>query len=197
MDGPILSQPFMKPGFIEPGISQLDILPPNPTLDTRNDFLFLILFSAMVLTLILPTIFKTKIFGLTLGEYIRPIWYFIFVSLLAVFWQYQFGVTIIGNPLPLQVSQWVWEIMVFLSAYKLAKRPDFSYSNMFFLGILYSILIHGTKVSIRYFFYGRTIWYVLDRFLYGSLLVMVFAFIVGSLFVYERERKAKKIEAKG
>jgi len=126
-----------------------------------------------------------------LGEYLKPIWYFVLVALGVVFWQYQEGVTIKGDPLPLQISQWIWELMVALSAYRLAKIPNFGYANMFFLGVLYSILIHGSKVAIRYFFYGRTFWYLLDRFLYGSLIVMALAFVLGSVFVYENRRRRK------
>lgn len=186
----LFSQPFMQPGITEPGSSSLDILPANPALDVRNDTVFIPIFLAVALSLILAVLFKVKIFGLTLGEYIKPIWYFILVALAAVFWQYLVGVNLQGSALPLQISQWVWELAVLLSAYRLAKIPRFGYVNMFFLGVLYSIIIHGLKVSIRYFFYGKTLWYVLDRFLYGSLLVMAFAFVLGSIFVYFNRRRS-------
>ena len=78
--------------------------------------------------------------------------------------------------------------MVLASAYKLSRLPGFSYGNMFFLGILYSLIIHGLKISIRYYFYGKTLLYILDRFLYGGLLVMAIAFVLGSTFVYLRRR---------
>jgi len=188
MEKPLLNQPFLKPGLVPSGGWGLRILPPNPALEVRNDPIFIAIFLAVVLVLIFLAIFKIKIFGYTLGEYLKPIWYFVLVSLGVVFWQYQEGVTTAGNPLPIQISQWIWELMVALSAYKLAKNPGFGYANMFFLGVLYSILIHGSKVSIRYFFYGRTFWYLLDRFLYGSLIVMALAFVLGSVFVYDNRR---------
>lgn len=191
MEGPLLNQPFLKPGLVPPGGWGLRILPPNPALEIRNDPLFIAIFLAVILVLIFLAVFKIKIFGHTLGGYLKPIWYFVLVSLGVVFWQYQEGVTTVGDPLPIRISQWIWELMVGLSAYKLAKNPSFGYGNMFFLGVLYSILIHGTKVSIRYFFYGRTFWYLLDRFLYGSLIVMALAFVLGSVFVYENRRRRK------
>lgn len=191
MDESLLNQPFLKPGLVPPGSWSLRILPPNPALEVRNDPLFIAIFLTVVLVFIFLAIFKVKIFGYTLGEYLKSIWYFVLVALGVVFWQYQEGVTIKGDPLLLQISQWIWELMVALSAYKLAKIPNFGYTNMFFLGVLYSILIHGSKVSIRYFFYGRTFWYLLDRFLYGSLIVMALAFVLGSVFVYENRRRRK------
>lgn len=190
MDQSLFAQPFMQPGFTQPGSSNLDILPPNPAWDVRGDTIFIPIFLAVTLSLILIAIFKVKIFGLTLGEYVKPIWYFILVALGAVFWQYLVGVNLQVGTLALRTSQWVWELAVLASAYKLSKLPNFGYSNMFFLGVLYSIFIHGLKVSIRYFFYGKTLWYVADRFLYGSLLVMAIAFILGSVFVYLNRRRS-------
>lgn len=178
----------MQPGLIEP--ANLDVLPPNPALEVRNDMVFISIFSAVIISLVLLAIFKIKIFGLTLGEYIKPIWYFILVALAAVFWQYLVGVNTAGQTLPLRISQWVWEAAVLASAYRLSKISSVSYGNMLFLGILYSIIVHGLKVSIRYFFYGRTLLYVLDRFLYGSLLVMAIAFVLGCVFVYSNRRRS-------
>ncbi|MDI6734082.1 MAG: hypothetical protein QMD50_01130 [Patescibacteria group bacterium] len=186
----LFERPFMQSGVYEPGSSNLDVLSPNPSLDVRNDLVFCLIFLAVVLGLFSAVIFKIKIFGKTLMEYLKPIWGFVLISVATVFWQYLVGVTIEDETWQLRVSQWVWEIMVLASAYKLSKIPDFKYGNMFFLGILYSLIIHGLKVSIRYFFYAKTLWYVLDRFLYGSLLVMLIAFVLGSIFVYVRKRNA-------
>ena len=169
----------------------MNLLPPNPALDVRNDTVFILIFLTVVISLVITAVSKTKVFGLTLAEYVKPIWYFILVALAMVFWQYLVGVNLEGNSIYLRASQWVWELMVLLSAYKLAKLPKFSYSNMFFLGILYSIFIHGLKVSIRYFFYAKTLWYVLDRFLYGSLLVMLITIGLGSVLILLRDRKLK------
>ncbi|MDP1759925.1 MAG: hypothetical protein Q8L01_00415, partial [Candidatus Woesebacteria bacterium] len=74
------------------------------------------------------------------------------------------------------------------SAYKLIKTANFGYGNLFFLGILYSLIIHGLKISIRYFFYGKTFLYLIDRFLYGSLLVMAIVFIGGSMLLFFRQK---------
>jgi len=169
----------------------LDLLPPNQALEIRSDLLFSTIFVGTVLLFSLLAVFKTKILGKTLAEYLKPIWYFVLVSIFTVLWQYLFGLKIDDDLMALRISQWVWEAMVLASAYKLSKLPGFSYGNMFFLGVLYSLIIHGLKVTIRYFFYAKTLWYVADRFLYGSLLVMTFAFVLGSVFVYLEKRNKK------
>ena len=186
--GSLFNQPFMQSGVYEPGSSNLDVLPQNPAWDVRNDFIFIPIFLAVILTFVVLTIFKLKIFGKTLGEYVKPIWYFIAIAVAVVFWQYIFGVTLEGNSIQLRISQIVWELMVGVSVYKLSKK-GFGYGNIFFVGVLYSFFIHGLKVSIRYFFYAKTLWYVLDRFLYGSLLVMLIAVGLGSIFILSRNRK--------
>jgi len=84
----------------------------------------------------------------------------------------------------IRISQWIWEICIAVSAYKLIKTANFSYGNLFFLGVLYSLIIHGLKVTVRYFFYEKTFLYLADRFLYGSLLVMMIVFIGGSMFLF-------------
>lgn len=170
---------------------KLDILPSFNALDKRNGLVFTPIFLTVVLGFFLLAIFKVRIFGKTLGEYVKPIWYFILISILTVFWQYLFGLKIDDNLMALRISQWIWEAAVLASAYKLSKVPNFGYGNMFFLGVLYSLFIHGLKVSIRYFFYAKTLWYVLDRFLYGSILVVFIAMGLGSVFVFLRNRKPK------
>ena len=173
---------------------KLDLLPSITALDKRDNLAFSIILFVIILSFLLLTTFKIKIFGKTLGEYLKPIWYFVIVSILTVLWQYLFGLKIDDNLMALRISQWLWEAMVLVSAYKISKLPGFSYGNMVFLGILYSLIIHGLKITIRYFFYDKTLLYVLDRFLYGSLLVMAIAAVAGSAFsrfdrlirVYER-----------
>jgi len=167
---------------------KLDLLPQIPSLEKRSDTLFFTFLLVIILGFGALAVFKVKIFGKTLGEYVKPIWYLILIAILTVFWQYLFGLKIDDNLMSLKISQWIWEAMVLVSVYKLSKIPDFGYKNMFFLGILYSFFIHGLKVSIRYFFYGKSFLYVADRFLYGSLLVMIIAFILGSVFVYLRRK---------
>lgn len=167
---------------------KLDFLPQIPSLEKRSDPLFFTLLLITILGFAILTVLKVKIFGKTLGEYIRPIWYFILISIAAVAWQYLFGLKIDDGLMSLKISQLVWEICIAVSAYKLIKTANFSYGNLFFLAVLYSLIIHGLKVSIRYFFYGKTFLYLLDRFLYGSLLVMVIVFLGGSMFLFFRKK---------
>lgn len=167
---------------------KLNLLPQIPSLEKRNDPIFFVILLAIIIFFSILAIFRIKIFGKTLGEYIRPIWYLILISLAAVAWQYLFGLKIDDGLMSLKISQWVWEICIAASAYKLIKGSDFGYGNLFFLGILYSLIIHGLKVSVRYFFYAKTFIYLLDRFLYGSLLVMVIVFLGGSMFLFFKKR---------
>ena len=167
---------------------KLDLLPQIPSLEKRSDTLFFTLLLIIILGFITLAIFRVKIFGKTLGEYIKPIWYLILISTAAVAWQYLFGLKIDDNFMSIRISQWVWEICIAISAYKLIKGSNFGYGNLFFLGILYSLIIHGLKITIRYIFYEKTFLYLIDRFLYGSLLVMVIVFIGGSLFVFFRQK---------
>ena len=167
----------------------LDILPPNPSLEVRNDFVFIPIFLAVILVSAVVTLLKLKIFGKTLSEYIKPIWPLTIISLVVVSWQYLFGLQIDDNFMALRISQIIWEISVGLSVYKLSRNISFSYRHMIVVGVFYSLLIHGIKVSVRYFFYDKTLWYVLDRFLYGSLLVMLIAVILGFVFVFLRNKK--------
>lgn len=167
---------------------KLDILASYKALDKRGDVVFSLILLIVILGLCLLPVFKVKIFGKTLSEYLKPIWYFILISILAILWQYFFGLKIDDNLMALRISQWAWEAMVLVSAYKLSKLPNFSYGNMFFLGILYSIIIHGLKVAIRYYFYDKTLLYAIDRFLYGSLLVIAIAFIGGSMIVFFKRK---------
>lgn len=170
---------------------KLDILPSYKPLDKRGDLVFTLILLVVIWGLCLLSVFKVKIFGKTLGEYIKPIWYFILISILTVFWQYLFGLKIDNFRGAVMASQWLWEAMVALSAFKLSRVKNFSYGNMFFLGVFYSIIIHGLKVVIRYYFYNKTLLYALDRFIYGSFLVMVFAFILGSAFVYLKKKSIR------
>lgn len=167
---------------------KLDLLPQIPSLEKRNDSIFFALLLIIIIFFSVLAIFKIKIFGKTLGEYIRPIWYLVLISIGAVAWQYLFGLKIDDNLMSIRVSQWVWEICVAVSAYKLIKAANFGYGNLFFLGVLYSFIIHGLKITVRYLFYGKTFLYLADRFLYGSLLVMAIVFIGGSMLLFFRRR---------
>jgi len=157
-------------------------------LEFRSDPLFFTFLLFVILLFAGLTIFKIKIFGKTLGEYVRPIWYLIFISAAAAAWQYLFGLKIDDGLMSLKISQLVWEICIAVSAYKLIKTANFSYGNLFFLAVLYSLIIHGLKVTVRYFFYEKTFLYLVDRFLYGSLLVTIIVFLGGSMFLFFRRR---------
>ena len=167
---------------------KLDLLPPISSLEFRSDPLFFTFLLFVILLFAGLTIFKIKIFGKTLGEYVRPIWYFIFISIAAAAWQYLFGLKIDDGLMSLKIGQLVWEICIAVSAYKLIKTANFSYGNLFFLAVLYNLIIHGLKITIRYFFYEKTFLYLADRFLYGSLLVTVIVFLGGSMFLFFRRR---------
>jgi len=167
---------------------KLDLLPQIPSLEKRSDPVFFTIFLVIIIFFSVLAIFRIKIFGKTLGEYIKPIWYLILISLAAVAWQYLFGLKIDDGFMSIRISQWVWEICIAVSAYKLIKTANFGYGNLFFLGILYSFIIHGLKVTVRYLFYGKTFLYLADRFVYGSLLVMVITFVLGSMFLFFRRK---------
>jgi len=176
------------------GEGHLDILGPNPALEVRNDFIFFSLSLGVILSLVLIATLKIKIFGLTALDYLKPIWYFVLIAVIVVFWQYNF----VPLPIPIgedsgllavRISQWIWELAVILSAYNLSKVPNINYGNMFFLGVLYTIIIHGLKASIRYLLYSANLWYLLDQFVLGAGIVMVFAFVLGSAFVYVQKKK--------
>lgn len=133
-----------------------------------------------------------KIFGKTLKEYLWPIKYYIIVSVLIVISQYTVGLPLSDKyPIILNITQWVWELMIALSVIKLVRKYNFNIKNVFLLGVIYSIIIHGLKISIRYFFYDRTFWYLLGRFLYGSFLVMAVALPVGIAFIYFKKNPLK------
>ena len=168
--------------------SGLNLLPQIPSLEKRSDPLFFTLLLVIILGFAALAVFKVKIFGKTLAEYIKPIWYFILISITAVAWQYLFGLKIDDDLMSIRISQWIWEICIAASAYKLIKTADFDYGNLFFLAVLYSLIIHGLKASVRYLFYAKTFMYLLDRFLYGSLLVMIIVFLGGSMFLFFKRR---------
>jgi len=170
------------------GTDKLDILPRISYLEKRSDPIFFTILLTIIVFFSVLAIFRIKIFDKTLKEYIKPIWYFILISLAAVAWQYLFGLKINDNFMSIKISQWIWEICIAVSAYKLIKTANFSYGNLFFLAVLYSLIIHGLKIAIRYLFYEKTFLYLADRFLYGSLLVMVIVFIGGSMLLFFRRK---------
>ncbi len=138
-----------------------------------------------------------KIFGRTLLEYILPIKYYILASILIVISQYTIALPI-SNIYPqysfvINLTQILWEIMVALSVITLIKKyDDFGIKNLFVVWIIYSLAIHGLKVSIRYFFYSRDVAYVIDRFSYGSLLVFAVSVGLGTILLYIKKKKLFK-----
>jgi hypothetical protein len=184
----LLERPFLQGGVFQPSAARLDLLPPNPALEVRHDFFFLATFFLVVVALAFWGLTKSKIFGLTLAGYLRPIWPWVLLALAVVFWQYVVGVTLAGDPPWLRVSQLIWELAVAASVYQMLKTSTATYGRLFVLGVLYSLLIHGLKVTIRYFFYAQTLWYVADRLLYGSLLVMLLTVGLGFLLLFFQKR---------
>ena len=133
-----------------------------------------------------------KIFGKTLKEYIWPIWYYVMGAVLVVPLQYYVAVPLAYRfPFILNLTQALWALMVALSVIKLTVLYDFNFKNVLFLGVLYSVIIHGLKAFVfRVFLFpypgfavGQIHWYLFNRFFYGSFLVMIIVIILGVMFI--------------
>lgn len=135
-----------------------------------------------------------KLFGKTLKEYVWPIRYYILISILVAISQYYVAVPLsdrYGWPFLLNITQALWALMVAFSVIKLTVFYDFNFKNVLFLGGLYSVIIHGLKAFVfRVFLFpysgfpaGQIHWHLLNRFLYGSFLVMIIVIILGLLFI--------------
>ena len=142
-----------------------------------------------------------KIFGKTLKEYIWPIKYYILGAVLVVISQYYVAVPLANQfPFVLNMTQALWAIMVVFSVIKLILFHDFNFKNILFLGVLYSVIIHGLKAFVfRIFLFpysDPTIWqyflHLLNRFFYGSFLVMVIAVVLGFIFIRVKNNKEVK-----
>jgi len=165
------------------------LLPEGLMKDVRNDMVFTSLLAGVIILVLILIVSKVKIFGKTLIEYVKPIWPYMLIALLAVVSQYLIVLPLNDKfPYLANITQALWALMVALSVIKQSKEENFSLGNAFFLGVIYSVAIHGLKVTIRYLFYERTLFYVVDRFLYGSLLVMLIVVILGSLFVFLKNK---------
>ncbi|MBW2984093.1 hypothetical protein KY361_03205 [Candidatus Woesearchaeota archaeon] len=169
---------------------QSRILPKN--LQRGYNKLFFIIPLFIVITLLLILFFlNTKLAGKTLKEYLWPIKYYVAGAILIAISQYVIGLNY-NIPYFLNLTQALWALMIVFSLIKLIKTyGDFNILNVLILGILYSIVIHGLKVSIRFFFYFKPVWYLLDRFLYGSLLVMIIVLITGPIVIYLKKKGVK------
>ena len=130
---------------------KLDILPRIPSFEIRSDTLFFTLLLVIILGFGALAVFKVKIlenFRRIHQAYL--VFYFNFLVMVA--WQYLFGLKLNDNFMSIRISQLIWEICIAVSAYKLIKFSNFNYGNLFFLGILYSMIVHGFKITIRYLF---------------------------------------------
>ena len=165
------------------------LLPERFMKDERNDMVFVsVLFGVVILILVL-VVLKVRVFGKTLAEYVKPIWFYILGAMLVALSQYLIVLPLADKlPYLMNVTQALWALMVALSVMKLSKEENFNLGNAFFLGVIYSVAIHGLKVAIRYFFYEKTLFYVVDRFVYGSLLVMLIVAILGPLFLFLKNK---------
>ncbi|MFH0713778.1 MAG: hypothetical protein V1644_02820 [Candidatus Micrarchaeota archaeon] len=131
-----------------------------------------------------------KLFGKTLKQYLEPIKYYALGCVLIVIFQYTVALPLDNQfPFILKLTQIFWQLLVALSVWKLFKDYNFSTVQLLILGIFYSFLIHGLKISIRYLFYNRTGWYLADRFLYGSFLVLLIVVPLAFLLPYLKKKK--------
>jgi len=147
-----------------------------------------------------------KIFGKTLKEYVQPIWYYILGAVLIVILQYYAAVPLnerYNLPFILNISQALWALMVAFSTIKLAVNYNFNFKQILFLGVLYSLIIHGLKsffFRVFLFPYSGTQAEVLEKivskFLYGSLLVMAIVVVLGLVFINMKNNPEVKKEAK-
>ena len=133
-----------------------------------------------------------KIFGKTLKEYTVPIWYYILGAILVVISQYYVALPLSRDySYLLNLTQALWALMVAFSVIKLTLYYDFNFKNVLFLGVLYSFIIHGLKAFVfRVFLFPYSdptieqyILHLLNRFFYGSFLVMVIVIILGLIFI--------------
>ncbi|MBU4070204.1 MAG: hypothetical protein KJ646_04445 [Nanoarchaeota archaeon] len=139
-----------------------------------------------------------KILGKTLKEYIWPIKFYILASILIVVSQYYIGLPLQEQyPIILRITQGLWATMVALSVLTLIRMyKDFDMKNVIVLGIFYSIIIHGLKAFVfRVFLFpyehipsDKILMYLINKFLYGSFLVMVVVVIIGIIFIYLRNK---------
>ncbi len=132
-----------------------------------------------------------KIFGKKLKEYIWPIRCYILIAILVVISQYYIALPLSGKyPYILNLTQALWAIMVALSVIKLTVNYNFNMKNILFLGVLYSIIIHGLKAFFFRVFlfpysgsFKEILLKIFGKFFYGSSLVMVIVIILGLIFI--------------
>ncbi len=145
-----------------------------------------------------------KIFGKTLKDYLWPVKYYILGAILVVISQYYVALPLSSRfPFILNITQAVWALIVAFSVIKLTLFYDFNFKNVLFLGVLYSVIIHGFKAFVfRVFLFpysdptlGQYILHLLNRFFYGSFLVMVIVIVLGLLFIKLKNNPEVRREA--
>ena len=138
-----------------------------------------------------------KIFGKTLKEYLWPVKYYVIASIIVVIFQYEGMLAYIGyNEILARITQWLWEIFIALAVFTLVWKHDFNIRQVFFTGILFSIIIHGLKAFVfRVFFFpyepGSWPWVHIYKFLYGSAIVMAVTLATGIITYYYKKGKLK------
>ncbi|MBL7169476.1 MAG: hypothetical protein ISS48_00475 [Candidatus Aenigmarchaeota archaeon] len=139
-----------------------------------------------------------EIFGKTLKEYFWPIKYYVIIAILVVISQYYIALPLSGQyPFILNITQGLWALAVIASVFTLVKKYDFGVKNIIFLGVLYSIIIHGLKsFFFRVFLFPYTHLpaeqipaHLMGKFLYGSAIVMAVVVILGPLLIYLEKKK--------
>ncbi len=137
-----------------------------------------------------------KIFEKTLTEYLWPVKYYILISVLVVISQYYIAAPLSDKyPFLLNLTQALWALMVALAVMKLVKKHNFNMKNVIFAGVLFSVIIHGLKAFFfRIFLFPYSIpaeqvpAKLIERFLYGSFLVMVVAIGIGAVSIYAKRK---------
>ena len=146
-----------------------------------------------------------KLFGKALKEYILPVKYYIIGAVLVVISQYYAAAPLSDRfPFILNLTQALWALMVAFSVIKLTLYYDFNFKNVLFLGVLYSFIIHGLKAFVfRVFLFPYSdptikqyILHLLNRFFYGSFLVMVIVIILGLIFIKLKNNKEVRESSK-
>ena len=138
-----------------------------------------------------------KVFGKSLYEYLWPVKWYVIASVIVVIFQYEGMIAQMGyDPLVARITQWLWEIFVAAAAFTLVWKHKFGPKQIFFTGILFSVIIHGLKAFVfRVFFFPYPPetwpWQHIDKFLYGSAIVMAVTLGAGLFTYYYKHGKIK------
>ena len=178
-----------RTGFPD-GSWQRRLLPENFMPDERNDVAFGIFLFMVFGSLTVAWLMRKKVYGKKLGEYVKPLRFYLLTGFLTACSQYiTLELSNLGFiPLQefstiIQATQLLWALIVVTAVYAIVKK-GFKFRQVLFAGLLFDVSIMVTKVCIRYFFYAKTIFYVVDRMLYGTVLVMLVVVASGLGFIY-------------